>query len=217
MYRDVRRTGLGAFAGMALVAALTLSGCGDDAPTAAPTTGGAQTLPSTVAGGAQGGGAAAPPASAVPAAPHNASDVSFANGMIPHYVQVLATTQIAKGRAVKPQVKTLATTLGTTQVSKIETLSSWLSSWGQPVPGGGPARSGPGLTQADLVQLSRVAPAQFDKLWLTMMIKQQQLALTMAKNEVTHGSSAQAKALAKKLLKEQQSQITAMKALLKQA
>jgi uncharacterized protein (DUF305 family) len=218
MFRALRRTTGGALAGVGLLAALTLAGCGGDPPAAGPTTGvGAPSDPATSAPAA-GDTAAAAPATTKPATPHNATDIAFASGMIPHNVQVLASTQIAGSRAVKPQVKTLATKLSTTQVPQIEAMSAWLANWGQPVPAGGTAATGSaGITQADLVKLSQAAPAGFDKLWLTTMIKHQQNAVNLAKTEVKSGTSAEAKALAKKIITEQQAQITAMKGLLKTA
>jgi len=201
------------------LAALSLTGCGADAPSTAPTTGvGAPSDPVPSSAAAAGGAASVAPATAKPATPHNQSDISFASSMIPHNVQVLASTQIATSRAVQPQVKALAGKLSAAQVPQIETMSAWLANWGQPVPGGGTAADGAlGITQADLVKLSSAAPSGFDALWLTTMIKHQQTALAMAQKELKTGTSVEAKALAKKLVTEQQSQIATMKALLAKA
>jgi len=199
------------------LAALSLAGCGADAPSTAPTTGvGAPSDPVASSPGAAAQSVA--PTTAKPATPHNQSDISFASSMIPHNVQVLASTQIATSRAVQPQVKALAGKLSAAQVPQIETMSAWLANWGQPVPGGGTAADGAlGITQADLVKLSSAAPSGFDALWLTTMIKHQQTALAMAQKELKTGTSVEAKALAKKLVTEQQSQIATMKALLAKA
>ena len=198
------------------VAALSLTGCGGDPPSAAPTTGvGAPSDPVSSTAAAAGDVA---PTTAKPATPHNQIDITFASTMIPHNVQVLATTQIATSRAVQPQVKALAGKLSAAQVPQIETMSAWLANWGQPVPGGGTAANGSaGITQADLMKLSTAAPSGFDALWLTTMIKHQQASLVLAQNELKGGTSVEAKALAKKLVTEQQAQITTMKGLLAKA
>ena len=219
MFRDLRRAGVGTVAGVGLLAALTLTGCGGEGAASAPTTGGGA-VTSGAAGGAvgQSSDAAAAPATSKPATPHNQADIAFASAMIPHNVQVLATTQIAGTRAAAPGVKALATKLSAAQVPQIEKLSSWLAGWGAPVPSGGTATTpGTGITQNDLVKLSGAAPAGFDKLWLTTMITHEQRALALAKAEVAGGSSAEAKALAKQLLAEQKTQITTMQGLLKKA
>jgi uncharacterized protein (DUF305 family) len=214
-----RRTGIGTLTGAALLATV-LAGCAGGGVAAGPTTG-AAVAPGTAAADAASsntaGSAAAAPVSNT-AGPHNTSDVAFATGIIPHNVQALASTQIASSKAVKPQVKSLASTLGKQQVPEIEALSAWLTSWGVPVPGGGVAQPGTaGLTSQDLSTLSTAPPAGFDKLWLNRMIKHQQQAVALAQTEVKNGSNAQAKALAKKIITEKQKQITLMKALLKKA
>jgi len=204
----------GALAAAVCLAALSLAGCGSDSPPAGPTTGaGAPSDPTTSAAGA------AAPATSKPPTPHNQADIAFASSMIPHYVQVLASSQIASTKAVAPQVKAIAEKLNGNQVTQIESMSAWLANWGQPVPAGGAAVGGgsSGITQADLVKLSSAAPAGFDQLWLTTMIKHQQTALGLAQNELKNGQAAEAKALAKKIVTEQQAEITSMKGLLTKA
>lgn len=211
MFRTTRSIRTGTLLGAGLLAAAVLTGCGGDSlVTTGPTTGGA--------------GAAAPAGSAVvatpstpsPAAPHNAADIAFANGLIPHHVQALASTQIAASNASNAEVKALAANISKAQVPEIESLSAWLTAWGEKVPvgaiGGGSAG---GLTQNDLTKLSKTPAAQFDTLWLNTMIKHQQIALTLAQNEVKSGQSTEAKALATKIVKAQQADIATMKSLLK--
>jgi len=197
------------------VVGFALTGCAADLPAAGPTTGAGAPSDPVVSSAAA---AAAAPATTQPATPHNEVDVSFANSMIPHNVQVLASSQIASSRAVTPQVKALAGKLTTAQVPQIEAMSAWLANWGQPVPAGGTApNSSAGITQNDLMKLSQATPAGFDKLWLTTMIKHEQSAVTLAQNELKHGTATEAKALAKRIVAEQQSQIAAMKGLLVKA
>jgi uncharacterized protein (DUF305 family) len=218
MFRT-RMNGVGALIGAGLIATVLLAGCGDGGATAGPTTGG--TSAAAVAAD-QGGQAAAPaPSSTAPPQPHNQADVAFATTMIPHNVQALASTQMASTKAANPQIKALASKLGKTQVPQIESLSRWMVGWGQQVPnaavaGNGPAGSGM-LTQADLSKLGSATGADFDKLWLTTMIKHEQGAVALAKTELAHGSSVEAKALAKKIIAAQQAQVTEMQALLKKA
>jgi uncharacterized protein (DUF305 family) len=219
MLRATRRTGIGTLTGAALLATV-LAGCAGGGVAAGPTTGAAAaagTAADTAAAGSAGGSAAAQPANNT-AGPHNTTDVAFATGIIPHNVQALASTQIASSRAVKPQVKTLASTLSKQQVPEIETLSAWLTAWGVPVPGGAVAQAGSsGLTSKDLSVLSTTSPSGFDKVWLNRMIKHQQQAVALAQVEVKNGSNAEAKALAKKMVAEKQTQIATMRALLKKA
>ena len=211
MVRDRRSTAAVTLAGAALIG-LALTGCGNDSPTAASTGTG-------VVGQASAPAANTPAATtSTPVGPHNQSDITFASAMIPRSIQVLSSTQIADKQAGTPAVKALAGSLSKAQVPRIEAMSAWLASWGQPVPAGpGTPKEGAGITQADLIKLSKTAPGQFDKLWLTTMIKHEQQAVALAQTEVKGGSSAEAKAFAQKVVTEGTAQITQMQALLKKA
>ena len=67
-------------------------------------------------------------------AAHNAQDMSFAQGMIPHHQQALEMAKLAAGRASSAKVKDLATRIEKAQDPEIRTMSDWLKSWGQTVP-----------------------------------------------------------------------------------
>jgi uncharacterized protein (DUF305 family) len=223
MIRATRTTRTGTLVGAGLLAAAVLGGCGGAGAATGPSTDAAAQAGSSAAGGPAGGvaggsgAAAAAPNSSRPVGPHNATDVAFARGMIPQDVQALASTQIATSKARRAGVKAVATTISTSQVPQIERLSSWLVGWGQPVPAGMiPKGAGKGITQDDLAQLSK-ATTGFDKLWLTTMIKHQQLVVTLAQAEVRSGSNPTVKALAQKIIKDQQTQLATMKTLLKKA
>jgi len=196
VYRRPVRRRPGALLGVAVVAVLVpLSGCG----------------------GPDGGGAAgaSTKASVSPASgPRNDVDVAFADTMIPHGVQALASTQLAAQKATTPQIKQVASAIGAAQVPQIETLSSWLVRWGVAVPAGAAGASSPGIGSDDLVRLSQAGAGAFEAQWLTAMIAHQQVAVTLAQSEVAHGSSTEAKALATRLLAETRAQIATMKGLL---
>jgi len=178
-----------------LAAAVALTGCG---------------------GSDAGATTSSPKASISPASgPHNDVDLAFADTMIPHGVQALASTQLAAQKATKPQIKQVAGAIGSAQVPQIETLSAWLVSWGQPVPGGpGTASGGAALSTQDLRDLSDATGAAFDTLWLQTMIRHEQVGLTLAQTELAKGANPGVKALAQKMLDERQGQVTTMQGLL---
>ncbi|MFD2079650.1 Uncharacterized conserved protein, DUF305 family [Actinopolymorpha cephalotaxi] len=78
-------------------------------------------------------GAASPTASA-PAGKHNAQDVAFAQGMIPHHEQAVVMSELAATRASSPQVKALAKRIEKAQEPEIAEMTAWLKAWGEPVP-----------------------------------------------------------------------------------
>jgi len=165
-------------------------------------------------GGGSGAAAKASAGASASAGPRNDVDLAFADTMIPHGVQALASTQLAAQRATTPQLKQLANTINATQVPQIETLSALLTAWGQPVPTVPPGDEGVAITPADLARLAGASGKAFDQMWLTSMIHHQQIALAVAQTEVKKGSNPQVKAMAQKILEERQAQVTTMQGLL---
>ncbi|MDQ1288236.1 MAG: hypothetical protein QG622_1801 [Actinomycetota bacterium] len=211
MFPATRNLAVGARTGAALLTAVVLTGCGGELVSTGPTTGAASKFPSTSAPAVSNAAAQSPAGAA-----HNAADISFATRMIPHNVQSLATTQLIATKATKEQVKTLAAGISKNGLPEIESLSQWLTSWGQPVPSGmiASGRGAVGISQEDLNQLSRANGTAFDALWLNLMLRHQQNAVTLAKEEIAGGQNPETKALAQKVLKDREAGITTMKALL---
>ncbi len=209
MFPATRELIVGARIGAAVLAVVALTGCGGDLVTTGPTTGAAGKLSSS-----------APAASAAPsspATPHNAADIAFASRMIPHDVQALAATKMVDTKATKAELKSIASAMNKTELPEIESLSQWLTSWGQPVPTGmiATGQGALGITEDDLSRLSKTQGAAFDTLWLNTMITHQQNAVTLAKAEVAQGQSPEAKALAQKIVTDRQARVATLKSLLK--
>jgi uncharacterized protein (DUF305 family) len=74
--------------------------------------------------------------------------------------------------------------------------------------------SGDGMmTDEEMRQLDTATGADFDRLWVQMMIKHHQGAVAMAKSELAQGKNTDAKALAQKIVDAQEAEITEMQAL----
>ncbi|MFF7241096.1 DUF305 domain-containing protein [Streptomyces collinus] len=118
-----RRTALAVVAG---AASLVLAACGSDGGDAG-------------AHAARGGSAAT---GAAGAGTHNAQDVAFAQGMIPHHRQALEMARLAAGRASSPAVKDLAARIEKAQAPEIRTMTGWLKGWHEQVPAAGTDHAG---------------------------------------------------------------------------
>ena len=197
-------------AGAALATTLVLSGCGASSTTTSPGSGMGQ-------GPMMSGSAPAGMASF-----HDA-DVSFTQAMIAHHRQAVQMAALADGRASDARVKELAAKIKAAQQPEIDTMNAWLTAWGKPMPmassGSGMTSMGHGampgmMSDADLAKLAAASGATFDKQFLTMMISHHEGAVTMAKQETAQGSNADAKALAEKIITDQQAEITTMKGIL---
>ena len=153
-----------------------------------------------------------PAAGAAQQAGHNADDVSFAQQMIPHHNDAVTMAKLVPSRSTNAQVIDLAARIEKGQSPEVQQMQGWLTTWNasMSMPGmdGGTM---PGMMSADdMKQLEQAKGAEFDKMWLDMMIKHHQGAIDMAKTELGKGASTDAKALAQKIIDAQQGEITEM-------
>jgi uncharacterized protein (DUF305 family) len=202
--------------------------------TAAALTAGAAALVLAACGGSDGGsaghaghGAAPSTASTAPASGpasqdrrHNAADVTFAQGMIPHHRQAVEMADLAPSRAGSPEVRKLAEDIKKAQDPEIRTLSEWLASWGEKVPAEGPADHAhhegmEGMMSAeDMAELGKSSGRAFDTAFLEMMIRHHEGAVTMAKTERARGAYPPALKMADAIVTSQSAEISEMKKLL---
>jgi uncharacterized protein (DUF305 family) len=166
------------------------------------------------------GGSASP--SATPAVgAHNQADITFATEMIPHHHQAVQMADMALTQATNADVKTLAQAIKAAQDPEIVQMSGWLAGWQQPIPSsstsgmGGMDHTGTGMmSDADMTSLSKATGAAFDRMWVSMMIRHHQGAVTMATTEQSSGQNPDAKKLAQSIITSQTAQITQLTALL---
>ncbi|KOV79848.1 copper resistance protein [Streptomyces sp. NRRL WC-3618] len=145
---------------------------------------------------------------------HNAQDVTFAQGMIPHHQGALMMAKAAAGKASSPEVKSLAARIEKAQTPEIETMTGWLKTWGKDVPAA--AESMPGMESMESMPGMDHAAAgkEFDKNFLTMMIEHHKGAVTMATTEKAKGKYGPATSMADDVIRTQNAEITEMTKLL---
>lgn len=151
---------------------------------------------------------------------HNAADVAFATGMIPHHRQAVEMADLAPSRAGSAEVKQLAEAIKKAQDPEIKTLSGWLTSWGEQVPAAGAAgHSGHGagggmMTAGEMDQLGKASGKAFDTAFMELMIKHHEGAVAMAKTEQAEGVFPEAKTMAAAIISSQTAEIATMNGLL---
>ncbi|NUR94393.1 MAG: DUF305 domain-containing protein [Kribbellaceae bacterium] len=188
-----------------LTIALGLAGCGDSKAGSGPMPGmsHSSSMPMTT-----------PSASA---GTYNDADVMFASQMIPHHQQAVEMADSALRKATTADVKKLATAIKAAQDPEIKLMSGWLTAWGKPVPTPG-EHAGHTMTgmmsPQEMEDLSKASGSMYDRMWVTMMIKHHQGAVTMAKTEQATGKDSAAIALAKKIQAAQTTEINTMQRLL---
>ena len=191
--------------GAGLLAAVLLSSCGRNNPGAAA---GQPPTPSPLS----------------PSATFNKADVSFASQMIVHHRQAIDMAQLAEQRASNTEVKQLAEQIKAAQEPEIDTMSTWLQQWGQPVPspsmnhgghGNQGGQDGPGMmSDQEMSELEAASGIDFDRMFLQMMIRHHQGAVEMANAEQQHGENQPAQQLAAKIASDQTAEINEMQDLL---
>lgn len=180
---------------IATVGALGLAACGND-DTASPSTGATQ-------------------------AAFNDADVVFAQGMIPHHEQAIVMAEIALDPTIGAgeQVRELATRIKAGQDPEITMMTGWLTTWGQPLQmdmgDGHDMSSMEGVMSAEeMDMLGAATGVEFDALWLEMMIRHHQGAISMSETVKAEGSNSDVLVLADQVIAAQQAEIAEMQALL---
>jgi uncharacterized protein (DUF305 family) len=169
---------------------------------------------------------------------HNDADVAFASDMIQHHAQALAMVDLTVQRDLDPEVQALAETIRAAQAPEIETMSDWLTQWGEPIPAtvrdhvnaedehGGEHEDGmeddtgmdmPGMmSDEEMDQLEGAGDAEFQSLFLEMMIEHHEGAIEMARTEQEDGRYPPAVTLAEQIEAAQAAEVETMEALVSQ-
>ncbi|MER7051412.1 DUF305 domain-containing protein [Streptomyces sp. NPDC000351] len=156
---------------------------------------------------------------------HNAQNVAFAQGMIPHHRQALEMARLAAGRSASAKVEDLAARIEKAQDPEISTMTGWLKAWGEKVPRASEPMPGmddhsthsgmPGMMDGqDMAELEEASGKAFDRMFLTMMVEHHEGAVEMAATQTAKGRYAPAKALAGDIATAQKAEITEMNKLL---
>lgn len=154
----------------------------------------------------------------------NDADIAFASDMIQHHAQALAMVDLTGGRRLAPEVQQLAEDIRMAQVPEIEQMTVWLTDWDQPIPetmrdhanahGDGEMEMDsdmPGMMSADeMAELEAAKGADFQQMWLEMMIEHHRGAIEMAQTEQADGKFGPAMELAENIESAQQDEVSTM-------
>ncbi len=203
-------------AAAALASVLVVSACGSGSTGSTGTSSSSHDMSAMTS-------SSAPPNSGTTGTAHNAADVAFATGMIPHHAQAVQMADMALKQGNSAKVKGLARQIKAAQDPEITTMSGWLKSWGKPVPATmaghdmstmGGSMGGGMMTAEEMTALGKASGAGFDRMWLQMMTRHHQGAIAMGRTELTRGASGEAKTLARTIIAGQTKEIAQMRSLL---
>lgn len=144
----------------------------------------------------------------------SATDIMFAQMMIPHHQQAVDMGTLAETRASNAAVKALAEQIKNEQAPEIAKMKGWLSDANAGMEMGHSMGMDGMLSDSEYSTLEAATGAEFDKLYLEGMIGHHEGALVMAKM-VLNSKNSEVKALGEAIVASQTKQITYMKELLK--
>lgn len=118
-------------------------------------------------------------------------DAHFIEQMIPHHEDAITMAKLAETKAVKPEVKKLATDIISSQSKEIDEMKSWYKNWfGRTLPIGNEVMNQHGMMGGSRMHmgmmgndndLARLSNAQdFDRSFVEDMIPHHQMAVMMA-------------------------------------
>ena len=150
----------------------------------------------------------------------NASDVMFAQMMIPHHEQAIEMSDIALDptTGAGERVRELATAIKAAQDPEIAEMTSLLGGWGMstemdPSMDHSDMMSGM-LTLDELDELADLRGEAFDRAWLEAMIRHHEGAIDMAEDVLADGTDASMRSLAERIIAAQRAEIDEMRTLL---
>lgn len=144
-------------------------------------------------------------------------DVMFAQMMIPHHEQAVEMADMALARPSSAEVTGLARQIKAAQGPEIASMQEWLREWGAPAAADDSAHMGHGggmMSSADMGSLEVARGAEFDRMWLTMMIEHHEGAVVMAEDVLGTTTNPDVKAMAQAIVDGQTKEIATMRALL---
>jgi uncharacterized protein (DUF305 family) len=158
-----------------------------------------------------------------PAPPFNQADVDYAVDMSMHHSQGVTMTELAATQAPSSKVKALAGRIRQVQAKEVDRIAEWLNDWqsrGATMPPHGHSDEAPDvpgmMSLEEMEKLERATGRDFDRLFLSMMIRHHQGAIQLAQQETTRGASAEAKRVAQNVSTAQSGEVREMKQLLAQ-
>ncbi|MEU5733544.1 DUF305 domain-containing protein [Streptomyces antimycoticus] len=207
-------------ASLAAALALVLTGCDAESDGGADAGKGEDGKPAVIAPGKP--GEAAKKLSAEEAAKAgdddspNTADRSYVRMMIEHHAQALVMTDLASDRAESAKVERLAERIAAGQKPEIEAMRAWQKTNGGAPKGDASAHEGhdarmPGMaTAAELKRLRDAEGADFDALFLKLMIAHHRGAVSMATDVLAQGNNIRVEEMAGDVIAQQSSEIRRM-------
>ena len=177
-------------------------------------------------GGATGDETDSSPSAVTSTAPNgdglNDADVEFARTLLPHHADALLMVDLTLGRELDPAVADLLEALRAEHAAQVQTLSGWLTSWGEQVPetardhanAHASEDAGSQDDHGDLAAIERAQGEEFEQALLTALVEHHAEGIALAEQEVSGGAFGPARELAADVVSTQEREVEQMRVLL---
>jgi uncharacterized protein (DUF305 family) len=183
-------------AGIALAAALMLTGCATDDTGTTPEASSSASAEDTAT------------------APINDADEMFVQMMRPHHEQAIEMSDMILAKTgISDEITALATEIKAAQVPEIEQLSAWADEWGIEEMSGMDHSMNGMMSDSDMQKLDAAEGTEAEQLFLTQMIEHHTGAIEMAQTEIDDGENPDATGMAEGIVTTQEDEISRMRAL----
>lgn len=128
---------------------------------------------------------------------YNSADVEFATAMIPLHAEALAMIDVALTRDLSPEARAVADEIQLEASAEVQEMTAWLTSWDKPIPetvrdhvnaGHGDKHSDDhAAASEDLARLEAAKGAEFEELWIDLMVENHEEARAVAATEQSNG------------------------------
>jgi len=153
--------------------------------------------------------------------PSQPFDQRFLNQMIVHHEGAVMSAQMMVADSARPELRDLAQRIITAQQREIAQMQQWRNDWyGATSTGTLPSMinggmMGTGMMNRDQMRQMMGANADFDRMFLQMMIPHHAGAITMAQQALAQAAHPEIKTLAQSIVTTQQTEITEMQGYLR--
>ncbi len=137
-------------------------------------------------------------------------DQRFLDQMIMHHQGAVMSAQMMIADSARPELRDLAERIIAGQQREIEQMRQWQQEWYGVTSAGAPGMMSGGMMNRDQMRQMMGAGANFDHMFLQMMIPHHQAAISMAEQALNQAEHAEIKTLAQGIITTQRAEIEAM-------
>ena len=154
--------------------------------------------------------------STAPGDPNRPFDLRFLEQMITHHQSAVMSAQMMIADSARPELRDLAERIITGQQREIAQMQRWRNDWYGTTSTGimlgmmNGGMIGGGMMNRDQMRQMMGANADFDRIFLQMMIPHHQAAITLAQQALNQAEHPEIKTLAQGIVTTQQAEITEM-------